>query len=123
MPIIQLRANAIIYPKQMKICWHYKLCKLISEHEDGRRGGEVARNVLWNSEFLEPRLLFIVRTYKKLALKHSLNFFPKQRPPFIIWLSLIIFMFFVLVLMTFYVNTSHYIEYNKSLSSFSFSFL
>lgn len=31
-----------------------------SEHEDGRRGGEIARTVLWNSEFSLKKLIIFM---------------------------------------------------------------
>lgn len=37
--------------KRKKIIKKQSIALIFTEHEDGRRGGEIARTVLWNSEF------------------------------------------------------------------------
>lgn len=45
---------------------YIKKALIFTEHEDGRRGGEIARTVLWNSEF-------IFSLAKQLLSYHSKN--------------------------------------------------
>lgn len=74
----QKRSRKYIRKSDLAMNQTLKKTLIFTEHEDGRRGGEIARTVLWNSEFvcinIDNCIAFMIYLNVDTSLVHNFYF-------------------------------------------------